>query len=99
MQDRPVIMAEDKSLAIPPGKIVKTDNVPVWKVRLACKDRMSVGDVKGAYEKLLQNQPNQLWPCPRGHWEDDIFVIVDGRHQFIATLMFGYETILVAWVE
>jgi len=60
---------------------------------------MSIGDVDRAYQKRLQLGDRQPWPCPRGHWEGDRFVIVDGRHEYVSCLMLGIEWVLVAWVE
>ncbi|VWX51772.1 hypothetical protein [Novosphingobium sp. 9U] len=95
----PVFTAEDRSIAVPPGHVIRTDYVHVDAVKLACRARMAVGDVDRAYQKRLQLGDRQPWPCPRGHWEGDRFVIVDGRHEFVAALMLGIEWVLVAWVE
>lgn len=90
-------------MLVPPGKIVRTDYVSVWNVKLACRERMAAGDVAAAFEKLLQTGSNSPWPCSRGHWEGEPhkskFVIVDGRHEYVASIMLGKEFILVAWVE
>jgi hypothetical protein len=97
--DEPVWMTIDRSLAVPPGKVVKTGYVRVDKVRLACRERMAIGDVYLAYQKRLQLGDHQPWPCPRGYWNSDQFVIVDGRHEFVANLLIGHDYILVAWIE
>jgi hypothetical protein len=94
---QPVLLAEDRSLAVAPGATVITGYVSVDVVRLACRARMAVGDVDRAYQRRLQLGDHQPWPCPRGHWEGERFVIVDGRHDFVAALMLGLEYILVAW--
>lgn len=99
MHISPVVIAEDRSIAVPPGHVVRTGYVAVEQVNLACRDRMTPGDVKAAYERLLQLGGHQPWPCPRGHWDADRFVIVDGRHQYIASLMLGLTHVLVGWVE
>lgn len=85
----PVAIAEDRSMAIPPGALVRTGYVPINAVDLACRDRMSMGDVERAYQKRLQLGDRQSWPPPRGQWAGDRFVIVDGRHEFVAALMLG----------
>lgn len=95
----PVAIAEDRSLAVPPGHVVRTGYVAVESVTLACRERMAPGDVKAAYERLLQLGGHQPWPSPRGHWEGERFVIVDGRHQYVASLMLGLTHVLVAWIE
>jgi hypothetical protein len=91
--------ADDRSLRVPAGKVVKSGYVSVWKCQLANRERMAVGDVAGAFGKLLQLGEDSLHPCPNGHWEGDEFVIHDGRHEYLASLMLGRQTILVAWVE
>jgi hypothetical protein len=95
----PVLLAADRSMAVPPGNIVRTARVPVEDIVLACRDRMAVGDVDRAFRQRLQLGDRQPWPCPRGHWRGDRFVLEDGRHEFVATLMLGHPSILVAWVE
>lgn len=88
----------DKILSIQPGKLAHTVYVKTEDVVLACKDSMSIGDVKQAYELVKQNAPSQMFPCPIGYFrEDGRFVIVDGRHTYIALLMNGFTDILVAW--
>lgn len=95
-----VTLQEDKTICVPPGQTVKTGYVPVHHIVLACKDRMAVGDVDRAYQRLIQIAPNQAFPCPIGHWEEDNnFVIIDGRHTYVAALMLGFEYILVAWED
>lgn len=91
--------AEDRTLSVPPGAVVKTAYVDIWRVRLACRERMAVGDVGESYQKILQLGDRSRFPCPNGHWEGDEFVIHDGRHEFVASLMLGKTHILVAWVD
>jgi hypothetical protein len=95
----PIRVAEDRSLAVPPGQRVVTGYVHVDEIRLACRARMAIGDVDRAYQKRLQLGPNQPWPCPRGYWDGVRFVLLDGRHDFVAALMLGQTHILVAWPE
>lgn len=92
-------MRDDRSLLLAPGEVVKTGYVDVFKVRLACRERMAVGDVDRAFQRLLQLGTQSAWPCPNGHWEGETFVIEDGRHEWIAGVMLGKTHILVAWVE
>lgn len=99
MSMQPIMMAEDRSLAVPPGDTIRTGYVHVDQVKLACRARMAVGDVDRAYQRRLQLGDHQPWPCPRGYWEGDRFVIVDGRHDTVAAMMLGLEHILVAWPE
>lgn len=98
-----VAFAVDRSLLVRPGERIRTAWVDVERVSLACKARMAVGDVAAAYQRLLQQGDAAAWPPPNGHWLGDEaagrFVIEDGRHEYVASLMLGRERILVAWVE
>jgi hypothetical protein len=94
-----VKLYEDRSISVPQGALVKTGYVAVEDIRLACRERMAVGDVDRVYQRRLQIAPDQPWPPPRGHWLDgDKFMIEDGRHEYVAALMLGCTHILVAWV-
>lgn len=77
---QPVILAEDRSLAVPPDETVVTGHVYVDAIRPACRTRMAVGDVDRAYQRRLQLGDFQPWPCPWGEWEGERFVVIDGRH-------------------
>ena len=94
----PVATPIDRTLAIGPGQTVKTGYVETHRIKLACRDRMAVGDVEAAYRRQLSLGDQQAWPCPVGEWEGNLFVIHDGRHQYVAALMLGLTHILVAWV-
>ena len=94
-----VAIAEDRSLVVPAGQLVRTGYVAVEAVTLACRDRMALGDVREAFERQLQLGAAQRWPCPRGHWSGERFIIVDGRHEYVAALMLGRSHLLVAWTE
>ena len=83
---------------MPPGRRIETGYVPVEMVALGCRDRMAVGDVERAYRRRPQLGSLQPWPCPRGHFQGERFVIVDGRHEYVTALMLGQEHILVAWL-
>ncbi|MGN7869356.1 hypothetical protein [Paracoccus sp. 22332] len=91
-------IAEDRGLAVPAGHRVHSDYVPIDRVRLACRDRMAVGDVERAMQRRMAAAPGQPWPCPIGHWDGVQFVIVDGRHEYVAALMLGCSHVLVAWI-
>lgn len=90
---------DDRTLDIPPGHVVRTGYVDVFSVRLACRDRLAVGDVDRAYQRRLQLGDRQPWPCPNGWWEGETFVVADGRHEWVATVMLGHTHMLVAWTE
>jgi hypothetical protein len=88
----------DKSISVPAGSKVLTEYVHIDKIRLGCKSPMSIGDVKEKYELVKQNAPASLFPAPMGEWKEDRFVIIDGRHTYVAYLMMGYEYVLVSWL-
>lgn len=94
-----IVIAEDRSISVPPGARVHTTYVAIDDVILACKERMAIGDVNTAYQRRLQLGENQPWPPPVGYWEGTRFVIKDGRHDYVAALMLGLSHILVAWIE
>ena len=96
---QPILLAEDRSLSVPPGRLIRTGYVHVDQIRLGCRARMAVGDVDRAYQRRLQLGEQQPWPCPRGEWDGDRFDIIDGRHDVVAALMLGQEWVLVAWPE
>lgn len=93
----------DRTLVISTEQIVKTGWVQTASVRLACPASMAVGDVERAFKRVLdRGVTNGGWPPPVGHWstiEMTVFVIDDGRHEFVASLMHGQPEIFVAWVE
>jgi hypothetical protein len=95
----PAAFAADRSLLVPPGRTIKTARVCIWKCRLANRERMAVGDVGAAFQKLLQVGDAAVWPCPNGYWDGDEFVIHDGRHEYVASMVLGRIEILVAWIE
>lgn len=95
----PVKTYEDRSMVVPAGKVVCTGYVAIDKIRMACRDRMAVGDVAAAYQKILCLGDTQRWPPPVGSWDGSTFVITDGRHEYIASLMIGRAHLLVAWID
>jgi len=95
----PIAIAEDRSISVPPGQIIRTGYVSTDLVTMACRDRMTPGDVKQAYDRLIQMGDHQPHPSPYGYWHGPRFVIIDGRHQFISSLMLGKTHILVAWLD
>jgi hypothetical protein len=95
----PVATPDDRSVAVESGRIVKTGYVPVEQVTILNRSRMAIGDVDLAYRKRLSLGNRQPWPCPVGYWHSERFILVDGRHEYVAALMLGCTHILVAWTE
>ena len=94
----PIRTAEDRSMAVPADRIVKTARVEMHRIRLACREPMSTSDVEQARQRLLCLGDQDAWPCPVGEWQDGWFALVDGRHAYLAALMLGRERLLVAWL-
>lgn len=84
-------------MTVPAGEVVHTGYVRIDNVRMACRDRMAVGDVERAMQRRMAAAPGQPWPCPVGEWDGERFTVVDGRHEYVAALMLGAEWLLVAW--
>lgn len=92
-------MTPDRAVLVPAGKTIRTGYVWVWDCILDNRERMAVGDIDRAYQRLLQQGNSSQWPFPYGYWEEGKFHIQDGRHEYIASLMLSKEHILVAWLE
>ena len=92
-------IAEDRSLLVPSGAVIKTGYAEIEQIALACRDRMSVGAIDAAMKRMMAASPGQPWPCPVGEWRQDRFYILDGRHAAIAAMMLGMSHLFVAWIE
>lgn len=105
MSAPPITVALDRTLRVRPGQLVKTGRVPCHRVRLANARMMGVGDVAEAFRRRVNHHPDDRFPPPVGYWETDeadgarTFVILDGRHEYVAALLVGAREILVAWLE
>jgi hypothetical protein len=97
--------AQDRSIAVPPGCTVMTKWIPIDSARLGNRARIAVGDIDTAYRKLLCLGDKAPWPCIVGEWSttgpgmQDRFTVLDGRHEYIASLMMGRTSLFVAWLE
>ena len=96
---QPVSVAEDRSMAVPPGAKVITGYIPIHDFVRACRDRVAIGDVERAMQRRMSCAPASPWPVPVGEWRSERFWIFDGRHEYVGALMLGCTHILVAWVE
>ncbi len=102
-------MNEDapRALHVPPGWVEVSDYVPAHRIRIANDGRAAVADIERTYNDIVGENEwrpgHQLSPSPKGYWETDpvdgaaTFVLMDGRHRFLAALAFGYRDILVRW--
>lgn len=94
-----VCVAEDRSLLVHRGQVVKTGYVDIFKVRLANRTPMSAGDMQLAHQRAVNLGDASAFPPPNGYWDGDVFVVKDGRHEWLASVMRGRDQILVAWIE
>ena len=95
-----VRVAEDRSLCVQPKEVVKTAWINIDLCVLGNRTRMTPEAVEKKWRMLLQQGEGARWPCPNGYWrEDGRFVVCDGRHEYLASLMHGREQLLVAWLE
>jgi hypothetical protein len=76
-----------------------TGYVELCRVVMACRDRMAVGDLDRAYQKVIQLGDCAIFPPPNGTWLGETFILADGRHEYVARLMLGHKAMLVAWRE
>jgi len=60
---------------------------------------MSPEAVIEKYRRFLNLGPDSAWPPAVGEWRGDRFVIIDGRHEYLAALMIGRAELFVCWVE
>lgn len=90
----------DRSMIVPRGSVVKSAWVSLDRIRFACTKPMAMGDVERAFKRVLHRGiEHGSWPPPTGFWEGELFVLCDGRHEHIASMMHGQQEMLVAWVE
>jgi len=90
---------EDRSMSVRPSQVVRTQWVHVNSCILGNRERMDFAAIERKGQQLLQQGDCGSWPPPNGQWQDDRFVIYDGRHEFLAHLALGRSHIFVAWLE
>lgn len=95
-----VTVAMDRSLYVKRNQLVKTAQIDIDCCKLGSRVGMSPEAVEKKYRKLLcQGDDAACQPPIIGHWEGDRFIVQDGRHQYLATLMLGRDQIFVAQLE
>jgi hypothetical protein len=91
---------EDRSMLVQPGEQVVTMWIPIDQCVLGNRTRMDLGAIDLKYRKLLQLGEAQTWPPIVGEWGDDNrFVVLDGRHEYLAALALGREQLFVAFKQ
>lgn len=91
--------AEDRTMKVEPGQSVSTAWVPIEKCVLGNRARMSPEAVEAKYRRLLCQGDAAVWPPMTGFWrEDGRFIVCDGRHEYVASLMLGRASVFVAWL-
>jgi hypothetical protein len=89
----------DRSFIVPRGATVASAWIQHHIIRFAHHGAIAIGDVERAFQRVLHRGPeNGGWPPPVGYWDGGTFVLCDGRHEFIASLMHGQCELFVAWV-
>jgi hypothetical protein len=91
-------MIEDRSMCVQPDETVCVEWVDIDLCVLGNRARMSPEAVEKKWRKLLQQDVAASWPPLVGHWLGSRFVVCDGRHEFVASLMHGRERVLVCWL-
>lgn len=89
---------EDRTLFVRPDQRVETAWIDIDCCRIGCRAQMSPEAVEKKYRRLLQQGDGQPWPPIVGHWDDERFVVCDGRHEYLAALMLGRERLFVCWL-
>lgn len=87
-------------MVIPEGHKIVTGFVPTNDVVFPLDGGpMAVAAVEEKVRRFTSIRGGQSYPVPVGRWRDGRFHLEDGRHTYIASLMLGRKTMLVAWVE
>jgi hypothetical protein len=94
-----VVVAEDRSMCVQRHQLVRTAWVDIDLCRLGFRMPMSPEAVEKKYRRLLNIGDCAPWPPVVGHWENGRFVVCDGRHEYLATLMMGRDKLFVCWLE
>ena len=94
-----VAVFEDRSMCIQPDQLVRSGWIDINCCKVGSHVQMSPEAVEKKWRRLLQQGEAACWPPIVGHWEGERFVVCDGRHEFIASLMIGRTKIYVAWLE
>lgn len=94
-----VRVAEDRSMCVQPSQVVQTAWVDIDLCKLGCRSPISPEAVEKKFRRLLNIGDCAAWPPIVGHWEGERFLIDDGRHDFLASLMLGREKVFVCWLQ
>lgn len=93
-----VRIPEDRSISVGPHQFVQTAWVDIDCCKLGSRVPLSPGSVEQKFRRLLCLGECAPWPPIVGHWEGDRFVVDDGRHEFVASLMIGRAAVFVCWL-
>jgi hypothetical protein len=94
-----VTVAEDRSMCVQPHQVVRTAWIDIDLCKLGFRLRMSPEAVEKKFRRLLNLGDGAPWPPIVGHWEGDRFLVDDGRHDYLAALMIGRDSLFVCWLE
>jgi hypothetical protein len=93
-----VMVAEDRSMCVQPDQIVRTAWIDIDRCKLGCRVPMSPEAVEKKFRRLLNLGDAAPWPPIVGHWQEERFLVDDGRHDYLAALMLGRERLFVCWL-
>ena len=95
-----VWVAEDRSMSVQPGQVVRTAWIPIDDCVLGSRGNISPAAVERSAQRLVCLGECAPWPPIVGHRrEDGRFSVDDGRHEYLASLMLGRERVFVAWLS
>jgi hypothetical protein len=94
-----VRVAEDRSMCVQPHQVVRTAWVDIDLCKLGCRVPMSPDAVEKKLRRLVNIGDCAPWPPIVGHWNGERFLVDDGRHDYLASLMLGREKVFVCWLE
>lgn len=87
-------------MCVRPDQIVRTQWIDIDQAKLGSRVPMAVASLEKKAQKLINLGPDVApWPPIVGHWSDDRFVVWDGRHEYLSSLMLGRERLFVCWLE
>ncbi len=94
-----VLVAEDRSMCVQPYQVVQTASVDIDLCKLGFRSPMSPEAIEKKFRRLLNLGDCAPWPPIVGHWENERFLVDDGRHDYLAALMLGREQVFVCWLQ
>jgi hypothetical protein len=92
-----VMVAEERSMCVQPGQIVRTAWVDIDLCKLGTRVPMSPEAVEKEFRRLLNLGDAAPWPPVVGRWQGERFLVDDGSRDYLAAIMLGPERLFVCW--